>query len=667
MRSLSSTLLAAQKEATRIPYVKVVASNKVAGVVRLDWSRLYTGADDDYFHAVAMPGDGSLIRVRITPPGDSRKLYRQRVANPGPGSDFSQWVYTSQYNAVIVACASLGAEASIFWINGVSRAIYRIKSTDYGVTWGSPELIDYTPTTAIYGIAAAYKPSGDLALFFADQSTLYVKKHVAGNWQAKSAWDKSTGDLSGVACVYDSDWNLFVTGKDTAGDFKLWSLIYGDGGDVAADTWSGLKEFASAPSGGDFEYHRAFMDKPDVYRVFYVEKFAGTQGYNRPFWSHAVPADFLDNLWREPVPFNLSSQYGLAMAHYGDYCWLSSPYGVWRARLTVESVNLTTDVLSLRQESGQSLGQLTVELRNDDGRYASPGEGSLAVLDVGCQLDFSPGYRTTAGDEVSPGLAFRLEACEHTSSGGKASLVLHAVDGWDWIEAWRARHQFRWNKDTDQMSVKQILEFVLARVGLKLEVVSQSSVITGYYPDFTVNPGNQGTVVIRKLLSFVPDVLFIEGDKAYLVNPLSADSSVYSYGGAHAILEGRYGRGAWELSRVQVEGYDAGVGEPIIADSFSWSEIDRLYDRLRQLEDRNLDTVAEAQQRGGAYLRQAEIESGSGYIRTPVNCGQQLYDVVDITDSRAGLNAAKKRVLGLVLVYNPRRAQYEARLSLGAV
>ena len=131
-----------------------------------------------------------------------------------------------------------------------------------------------------------------------------------------------------------------------------------------------------------------------------------------------------------------------------------------------------------------------------------------------------------------------LEAYEHISSGGKASLVLHAVDGRDWVEAWRARHQFRWNKDTDQLSVKQILEFVLARVGLKLEVLSQSSVVNGYYPDFTINSGNQGTVVIRKLLSFVPDVLFIEGENAYLVNPLSADGSVYSYGGGACNLRG---------------------------------------------------------------------------------------------------------------------------------
>jgi len=84
MRSLTSTLLAAQKQLAITPYVKVEARNKIAGVVRYDWTRLYTGSENDYFHALTMPGDGSLIRARITPPADSRKLYRQRVPNPGP-------------------------------------------------------------------------------------------------------------------------------------------------------------------------------------------------------------------------------------------------------------------------------------------------------------------------------------------------------------------------------------------------------------------------------------------------------------------------------------------------------------------------------------------------------------------------------------------------------
>jgi hypothetical protein len=107
--------------------------------------------------------------------------------------------------------------------------------------------------------------------------------------------------------------------------------------------------------------------------------------------------------------------------------------------------------------------------------------------------------------------------------------------------------------------------------------------------------------------------------------------------------------------------------EAVIVNCFAWEQIDKLYDRLRQLEDRNLDTVAQAQARGEAYLREAEIQSGGGAIRIPVNCGQQLYDVIDITDSWAGLSAEKKRVLGLMLVFNPSRAQYEQRLALGAV
>jgi len=667
MRSLSSTLSAAQKKTTTTPYIKVEAKNKIAGVVRYDWTGHYTGSEDDYYHAVTMPGDGSLIRARITLPADSRKLYRQRVADPDPASDFSQWTYTSQYNALAVATASLGAEVSIFWINS-SREIRRIKSTDYGANWGSPELIDYSPTTSIYGLAAAYKAGGDLAIFFADQSTLYVKKHASGEWQSKSAWNKTTGDLSGVACVYNADWNLLITGKDSADNYKLWSLIYGDGGDITAGNWSDLKELASAPSGGDFIYHSPFMDKPDVYRCFFVESFTGSQAYDRPFWSHSVSGtSFIDNLWHEPVPFNLSSEYGLAIASYGDYCWLSNPAGVWRANLTAQSLDLTADIIGIRQDMGETKGELTIELRNDAGQYAAPGQGSLAVLDIGCQLEFSPGYVTTAGNEISSGQTFNLEACEHTSAGGKATLLLHARDSRRTIDSWKARHQFRWNKSSNDASVKDILAFVLARAGLKLEVKSQSPVITGFYPDFTISTSNQGKTIIQKLLSFVPDVLFVEGNTAYIVNPLASDSSVYSYGGNHQILDGRYWQGAWELNRMQVEGYDAGSDTVIIVNRFDWDEIDRLCDRLAQLEDSNIDTVAKAEQRGDAYLRQAEIESVSGMITIPVNCGQQLYDVIDITDSRSGIDAEKKRVLGLLLIYNPQRGEYRQRLQLGSV
>src|SRR5436189_47748 len=49
----------------------------------------------------------------------------------------------------------------------------------------------------------------------------------------------------------------------------------------------------------------------------------------------------------------------------------------------------------------------------------------------------------------------------------------------------------------------------------------------------------------------------------------------------------------------------------------------------------------------------------SGEITVPVNCGQELYDVVEVTDVGAGLSTARRRVLGIAMRYSfspsPRR------------
>lgn len=663
MRELSSTLLIAQRKSSGIPYVKVEASNKNSGIVRLDWQRLYEGSEDDFYHSLTVPGDGSLLRVRISLPGSGQKLYVQKVSNPGPGSDFSTWTYTGNYGCIAVATISLGSEVLLFWVN-TSQELYYLKSTDYGENWNNPMLIDYTPSTSVGGLAAAYKPEGDIAVFFADQGSLYVKKYTGGNWQSKTAWDKDTGNLSGVAVCYDSDWNLTIAGQDTAGNYRIWSLVYGDGGDFEEGVWSALVEFASAPSDGDYEFLSIFLDNPDVYRCFYTEKHTGTESYIRPFWSHSLlTAAYSDNLWREPTPFNLSSGYGVAVAHHGDYCWLSTPFGVWRAGLVESGMDLTLDVISIRQETDNSRDKLTVELQNDHGKY-----GSLpSPLGAGCRLDISPGYITSQGNEISGGQSYILEAYEFASEGGRSTLSLYAYGGWSRISRWVSESQFRFNESSDEMNVQQILKFVLARIGFKLEVLSESSVITSYYPDFTIRPGVSGETVISKLLSMSPDVIFIEGDVAYLVNPLSSDNSVYSYGQDHAIKEGRYRSSSWKLNRITVEGYDATAEERIIKDSFAWEQIYEQFSRTVRLIDRNIGTVEEAEERGDIYLRKTESESQNGTISVPVNCGQQMYDVIDITDERVSLIEEKKRVVGLTLIYNPRKGEYRQNLVLGTV
>jgi hypothetical protein len=239
---------------------------------------------------------------------------------------------------------------------------------------------------------------------------------------------------------------------------------------------------------------------------------------------------------------------------------------------------------------------------------------------------------------------------------------LHAVSGWDLLGTWRARHQFRWNKDTPQVNVKQIIEFLLARVGLKLAVISQSAVATGFYPDMTIHPGDSGTAVMERLLSLVPDCIFMEGDTACLLDPHEDDTSVYAYGlPDHAITAGNYLTGRRKTDQVRID------GSGVTLDVRNWQQIEKHPQRWRSVSDAAISTLSEAQDRGDALLRKAAMGAVSGSIAVPVNCGQQLYDVIEVTDARVGMEAAPKRVLGIATIYNTVRGEYRQKMLLGGV
>jgi hypothetical protein len=187
--------------------------------------------------------------------------------------------------------------------------------------------------------------------------------------------------------------------------------------------------------------------------------------------------------------------------------------------------------------------------------------------------------------------------------------------------------------------------------------------MVNHYPAFTIHPGESGATAVRRLLAMVPDVLFFRGSCAYLKNPQASDDSQYSYGLGHSILHGRYVSQAPAVNRVQV------FGSGVMKDGLDWESIAQLYDRLLQVHDLNLATMAEAEERAQAEFRRAQLAALAGEMAVPANCGQELYDVVDITDPRAGLSQARRRILGLSLLYHRGGAtpRYQHRLLLGGV
>jgi hypothetical protein len=656
MRSLPSALLAAQKSATAVPYVKVEIAGRIGGIRHLDWQRLYSGSEADGYHAATMPGDGSLIRCRV----DGGSLYRQRVTSPAPGSDFADWTFVDSAANASVALASRAADVLLFYVGTNGRTIYVRESSDYGATFGSATTIT-TAAAALGWLAADLKADNTVLLVWSVGSTVYAVKRSGGSWGSPTAWTNSLTSVSGLACQYEADFDVVVSGSDAQGDYRVWTCIYGDGYSQAVGTWSPLREVAVASAGSNMEFRAPFLAYPDVYRLTFVEKYTGSQSYSRLYFSFApATADYVNNLWREPVPMNLTSDYGLAIAYSTSDVWLSTPWGVWQASLTTPALDITADVLELTTETDPDGGRLRLVLRNDDGRYLDL-SAEKAVIKAGGEVRVSPGYQTGIGPLASSGPAYWIEGWEYTSGEGQAALVLHARDAWQLLDSWRARRQYAWAQG--EKNVFQLLSFVMARASLEFSSAGSSSVVTDLYPSFTIQPGESGATAARRLLAVVPDVIFFRGHFAYIKNPLADEDSDYSYGTEHAILRGRYGSERPQANRVQV------FGDGPFVEAFGWDEIEDAYDRIRQAHDLNLDTVARAQDRADAEMRHQEIASSSGEIVVPVNCGQELYDVIAVTDGSAGLTDARRRVLGLSMRYaaGGRVPVYEQRLSLGAV
>lgn len=651
MRTLTSELIAAQHSASAVPYVHVVVRDRIGGIRRLRYEPLYDGSEPAGYHAAAMPSDGSLLRARV----DGATLYYQRVASPGPSSDFSTWADLGSVADADVALCADGSRALLFYVDTDGVTLKVRESTDSGATLGSAVTVA-TAGSAVGWLAADVKSNGDALLLFNVGADVYTVKRSGGSWGSAAAWPHSVSSIEGIACYHQGDWNAAIAGTDSAGDAFVWTAIYGDGFLQSPDTWSALREVTRASAGSDVSFHAPSLSQPDTYRLTFVEKYAGTGSYARSQHTYSpASADFALNLWREPVPFDLESDYGQAIAFDSDALWLSTPSGVWTASLDVSDADLTADVLSLMTVDDPFAGRARVVLRNDESQYAPP----PAPIGIGAELRISPGYLTSAGPEASDGPAYWITSVEHVTGSGGATLVIEARDAWSLLESWRARSQYVW--ESGEENVFGVLQYPFARTGLEFSSAGASAAASDQYPSFTVHPSESALTAVKRLLAKLPDVIFVRGEFAFLKEPLTTASVDYAYGGGHPLLAGRYTDRAEAANRVQV------FGEAVFGERFDWPAVEETYDRLAQVLDRNVASVAVAEDRADAVLRKAEMAATNGEITVPVNCGQELYDVIEVTDALAGLSAAKRRVLGLRTEFDTAKGVYQQRIALGAV
>jgi hypothetical protein len=134
----------------------------------------------------------------------------------------------------------------------------------------------------------------------------------------------------------------------------------------------------------------------------------------------------------------------------------------------------------------------------------------------------------------------------------------------------------------------------------------------------------------------------------------------------HVILDGQYATETPEVNRAYIIGRDQ-YGNPVYGTAVDATEGALVGERLDFQQDCAIPLTAQAAEVAAAILSKMRITGKKGLILIPPNCGQELFDVVQITDSGANQSAVKFRVVGIRFEYNPRQARYEHKLILGAL
>ncbi len=657
MRTLSADLLAAQRSASSEPRVEVTVENLLGGMRRLDFMLLDNTAQTIAKHGVAVAGDGSVTRARSDGAGT---IMSQRVANPGAGPWNSWSALTPAGKGPVVACAAKGARVVVIYVDGAGTGIKLRESLDNGQTYAA-EVAVVTAAAAVVGLAVAYKnSSGDLAIAWVTASALNIIKRTAGAFGAASNAGITASSLNGIGMCYGFDWDIVLTGVEaTTLRRTLWTIVYGDNNDAPPNTWSTLLVQQQAEADSAVAYAAPFVVFTDTFRFTFVESDTFTGGNTRvyrtslhPLMTYVIGANTL----RSPLPVNYAGAEGLALAADAGatgYVYESAPDAVYRAPQSQVRTTLTADVIAAEIDERDGATSGYVDIDNAAGAHSGP----PPPIVIGNLLGVAWGYRTASGLQTSRMADLWIAGYEYRRAGGRSVLRLHVEGGWEWLRRSRQRTQI---VHTGGETYQHVLVRIMSRAGLCLVLSGTSSRAGSVAPKFTIHTQTSGFDAVEQALSFLTDrIRMTPVAGCTMTEPLAGDAATYSYGTAHPLRDLRLRTESPPVSEAQAFGAGA-FGEAI-----DYAQAAAARGTREQQRDITSATGAAAAATAGARLRRRAIEAGGGSIIIAPNCGQELFDVIDVTEPMIAPSAVKRRVRRVRWRYDAHRGVCEQHLDLG--
>jgi len=672
MRSLSAQLLAAQRAKSSKPYVTLSFMDSYAGRWRYRWTSVYSGAEAAGPHCAVLGSDGSLNRFRVA----AGSLYRQRVASPAPGSDFSVWTLVSA-NRAAVAVTRYGATIELYAVRTdggtPNREVWLYVSADDGATWGAGALV-FTAPVAVSYLAVGSKTDGTVLAIFDNGAAVRKVKRSGGVWGAQANWTLAAASITGLACNFYFDFDIVVTGTEAVTlEPRVWRCIYGDGYSAALDTWAPFMVFARAAAGLGVTFSCPFVAVVGSgYQLTYREVYTGVGAYDRVMVGRDVYfSDYVSDPWQEGQAFDLTATYGLALAGRAGIGvnargWVSTPSRVYCSQgylvTNLSSRLVRCDVLD--RPYWPDGGWL--ELDNADGALNADklGVGDLLGFRMGSEVMLYAGYVCTGGGVVSPGPHYWVVGLEHRRDDKLGSRLVVRLGSAFWVLDRPVVRAEDWAAGVT--SVGGLAAAVLRGAGFAVgSLGGSSSALMNMMPAFSLRPGQSRLSALVELMGLVEDEAMGWG-WGYIVTvwPRKTDATDYAYGTDHAIRSGVHA----EVARPgmgRAFGVDA-VGAPIFGEALDFPALEN-FNVGRVRFRRAGGTAAEAAALASGMLRGDDLDSRDDQLVIGPNVGEEPYDLVEVTDAALGYAGSKRRVRWVRWLYDREKGVYEMRLGLGGV
>lgn len=580
------------------------------------------------------------------------------------------WTY---FNASARAVAVAGDDGDLIAVHisaGTPYSVYYATSDDGGQTWSA-----WTDTGMVSDangqVAVAYKDADNWAIFYTRGSQLYCREYRAGVWQAESSSAFTFTSITGLAATHAIDYNLLIAGLDADSQPGLWASGFGCGFDYDLGVWGAPAPIVTHASTESYEYLYPKLRYIDTWRLAVVQHYtATTERYVQMVSYMAGLPNWLAHNWREPFPQDHSDQYGIALCHSSTHAIKTAPDGIWVDDLTVTTWDVSNDVIELFQEEypERPRSRVKVVLNNTGNKYGGFDK-------MGYEIEIGWGYTTASGNEYSNAPHFWVTGWRFISppwfplrafwpQGVLGTLEITAEGVWDLLNRWRTPRPIHW--EAGQKTILQMFTHILGKAGIGYSPDSSSPAASNFKPEVTLPAGTSGLAAIKKIRKWVDDVFKQRQAQVVSLYPQPDDEPVYTYnniyGISHLLFRGRYDTGAWDPNRAEV------WGDTVMEQDFEFPQIQQVEDRLSRVTTPNYPDATRAAERAAIELRKGQmLHAKGGWVQVCVNCGQEPYDVVTLTDTTAGINAQTFRVLGITTHYRKLNWFFTQTLQLGEV